>query len=1079
MVDKVVRLTGAVNTNYNWTVPSDWTNVNTVRVWGGGAGGGRGAVGANTQRGGGGGGGCSVLTNFTATPGGNITYRIGGGAGGATATNTNGGNGAITWVSNTGAQPTTTAQGCLANGGTAATTTTGGAGGSTTGALGTSTFAGGAGGTAQSSRGAGGAGGSAADALAAGNAGGRGGAAQGAGGGGGGGTGGIGNTSAATGGGAGAAGGLDYNGAAGGGGGTATGGAGSPGANGGGGGGGGGRSTATSGVTAGAGGTGGAGTEFTYEWLVTNGGTYTKTSGTAGGGGGGGSGGGNANTTSGTGGAGAAGGNFGGGGGSGGGAQSTTGNGGNGGDGGIIITYTISTTRTLYWVGGTGTWDNTSTTNWSLTSGGVAGEPAPTSTDNVIFNASSGTGTITIGVNAVCENCTIAGLAGAVTFNFANNLTVWGSWSSPATNFSTSNTGSLILFSNDSQNITTSGGVLSVPVQVTNVGTKTLSGNFSTSSTFDFANGTLALGTFTLTCSAFSSSNSNTRTLNFGTGLLSLSGSSTTVLNFTTITGLTISGTVDIDATYSGSTGTRTFVLPSLLAFQSVNMISTAGTGLFINAGGATDTVSVTGVIQDISLGSFAGTILLTGLNVYGNFALGASTTVSASTNNLNFLPPTSTTKTINTATKTIPGAVLFNGPGTSQLSAAATFSGAVTLSGGTINLNNFTLSCGTFVSNNSNTRTLAFGTSGILNVTESSLSTVFDMSTTTNFTSTGTSRINISGSAAVVNNRSVFTGSLSDANSMTFYIYGTSTQTVTMSGRIKTLDLTNHSGTFTISSSLTVTGNFTGGTNTTYTGTSSLVMDNTSGSYTFTTQSRTLSFPISFGFITSSVATWTLQDNLTSTSSITLAAGTLTATSQNVTASAFTFGSALSKTLNMGSGTWTTTGTGTVWNYSGSNLTLNTGTSTIDIADGGTTATRTFAGGSLTYYNLRTSGAGTACILIISGSNTWNNISTTKTVAQTVRFTSGTNNSFNTFTLSGTVGQLVTLDSTTPGSQHTLTRTGSTLIDVDYLSIRDSNATPAFVWYAGNTSTSVSNNTGWQFTEIPTPSTDDFFQFF
>ena len=44
---------------------------------------------------------------------------------------------------------------------------------------------------------------------------------------------------------------------------------------------------------------------------------------------------------------------------------------------------------TRYWVGGTGTWDSTSTTNWSTTSGGAGGASAPTYADDVIFDTLS------------------------------------------------------------------------------------------------------------------------------------------------------------------------------------------------------------------------------------------------------------------------------------------------------------------------------------------------------------------------------------------------------------------------------------------------------------------------------------------------------------------------------------------------------------------------------------------------------------------------------------------------------------------------------------------------------------------
>jgi hypothetical protein len=51
----------------------------------------------------------------------------------------------------------------------------------------------------------------------------------------------------------------------------------------------------------------------------------------------------------------------------------------------------------------------------------------------------------------------------------------------------------------------------------------------------------------------------------------------------------------------------------------------------------------------------------------------------------------------------------------------------------------------------------------------------------------------------------------------------------------------------------------------------------------------------------------------------------------------------------------------------------------------------------------------------------------------------------------------------------------------VDYLSIKDSNATGGAAWYAGTHSTNVSNNLGWTFTAPPVPSAtnSNFLQFF
>ena len=54
-----------------------------------------------------------------------------------------------------------------------------------------------------------------------------------------------------------------------------------------------------------------------------------------------------------------------------------------------------------FWVGGSGTWDNASTTNWSATTGGAGGASVPTAADDVFFDANSGTAaTVTIQATA-------------------------------------------------------------------------------------------------------------------------------------------------------------------------------------------------------------------------------------------------------------------------------------------------------------------------------------------------------------------------------------------------------------------------------------------------------------------------------------------------------------------------------------------------------------------------------------------------------------------------------------------------------------------------------------------------------
>lgn len=66
-----------------------------------------------------------------------------------------------------------------------------------------------------------------------------------------------------------------------------------------------------------------------------------------------------------------------------------------------------------YWVGGSGTWDTTSTANWSSTSGGAAGASVPGIADVAIFDANSGTGTVTLGETVSILRCLWTGFTGS------------------------------------------------------------------------------------------------------------------------------------------------------------------------------------------------------------------------------------------------------------------------------------------------------------------------------------------------------------------------------------------------------------------------------------------------------------------------------------------------------------------------------------------------------------------------------------------------------------------------------------------------------------------------------------------
>lgn len=79
-----------------------------------------------------------------------------------------------------------------------------------------------------------------------------------------------------------------------------------------------------------------------------------------------------------------------------------------------------------FWVGGTGTWDGVDTTNWSASSGGAGGSSVPTTSDAVIFDASSGGGTCTIGAASVpCLTLNLTGYTGTLAFG-SNKIQISG-----------------------------------------------------------------------------------------------------------------------------------------------------------------------------------------------------------------------------------------------------------------------------------------------------------------------------------------------------------------------------------------------------------------------------------------------------------------------------------------------------------------------------------------------------------------------------------------------------------------------------------------------------------------------------
>lgn len=235
---------------------------------------------------------------------------------------------------------------------------------------------------------------------------------------------------------------------------------------------------------------------------------------------------------------------------------------------------------TRYWVGGNGTWNSSSTTNWSATSGGASGASAPTATDDVVFDTGSGGGATTyyyvsVITGATCQNMsvsrasTILGVIFQTGASGVCSIAITGNFAVLTVNcgFAATSGGNTVELKFTA---TTSGKTISTVAGAANLSSVTfdgVGGAWSLSSTITISsldaitltNGEFNLSSYSIQAGRFISSNSNLRTINFGTsGKLIISGSGSTAFNCATSTNLTVSNASGEDI-YMSSASAKTF----------------------------------------------------------------------------------------------------------------------------------------------------------------------------------------------------------------------------------------------------------------------------------------------------------------------------------------------------------------------------------------------------------------------------------------------------------------------------------------------------------------------------------------
>ena len=768
---------------------------------------------------------------------------------------------------------------------------------------------------------------------------------------------------------------------------------------------------------------------------------------------------------------------------------------------------------TRYWVGGSGNWDATTTTNWSASSGGAGGASAPTSVDNVIFDSSSNSTlyTVTVGTNAACADLTAAGpLVGNVTFSLAATAVIncFGSMTLAATGITwTTTSGAVLAFlaTTTGKTITTNGVALgALNIQLVGVGGGWTLGSALSAvglSLFSCGAGSFNTANFNLTVNSFVSSSGNIRSVTLGSSTLTLAAQA--ALTFTS-TNLTFdAGTSQITC----SNVTLTFAGGGLTFY---NLSIAAATGTLATITGAN-------TFNNLSIGSPAA-------NGYRSLSLGANQTVSGvltlgTTNaptrrvflrsdtlgtqrtvTLNGSLATladvdfrdiATAGTVGTWTGTRLGNALNNSGITLDvaknvywnLAAGGTWGATAwaLASGGGVNVNNFPLPQDTAIIENTGLNTSATITIDVTyNIGAITTSTRSNAMTLANTTISPTFYSNMTLSSSVT-----LTGT------GTFGFVGVnSTQTITSAGRTFTqaISILNAGGTVTLADNLTTNGNFT----------------LTQG--TLNLNNNVLTALIFF------------SSNITSTRSIAFGTGNITITGNNatiwavnnVTNFSYTGTPTVNCTYSGAVGTRTFNNGGSVGGNESTAISFNisAGSDTITFATSATNSIKNlnftgFSGtlsntvrtiyGNLTLSSGMTIPAGTVETIFGATSGTQLITTNNKTLDFPLTFngiggtfafqdalTQGSTRPFTIFngtvqlksSATTTVGAFATsgtnqkfLQSTTPGTQATLTQASGT-VNAAYLTIRDINATGGATWlaYTDQGNTDAGNVDGWDF---------------
>lgn len=707
-----------------------------------------------------------------------------------------------------------------------------------------------------------------------------------------------------------------------------------------------------------------------------------------------------------------------------------------------------------------------STARWSTTASGATGASVPTSADDVIFtNTNNVTITVDSGYTGSCKSLTInSGCTGGLyDGGGTSTLQVYGNMNIASTaRFDPTNTAFNWMASGT---LTTNGhtglAVRSMsPASAT--ATLTLADSVTlVSGSFGMDRGTLAIGAFNVTCSAFgTSSAAYAKALTRTTGAIYIFGASSCLTirsggtytwpsNNTPFYLTNTSGTARyLDLSGAGSTTTTAFNI-TVYGSGTVNLnhsILSSGIASYVN--NLTFDSTFTGSVVPFYTSPYT--------QIFGSLQLSSS--MSFSSNNQIILAGSgSGNLSSGGATLDCPLYIDRSG-GTVTLTSNFTVGATRTtiLNQGTLALSTYTFNTGIFSSNVSNTRGVNFGSNGRVSLTNTTASTtILDISQMTGFTRSGTGDFYRTGSTTATISMGN-TVQPTEANSCSLTLAGSGGITISTGSVINSLDMSGMTAAVTAPSALIVYGDFKTSSSGVF----------TSGSYSLQSSSTSTITPNggTVGYLDiNGTGTFTLAGAFVATGTgLYVTKGTFNTGSFSVTTTYFQSTGVNTRSISLGSSTVTVTGsTSTAWQVGSTGLTLSAGTSTVSM---NSSSPKGFVGGGKTYYVLSQTGTGT---LTIDNSNTFNTLTNT-VYPTTITFTSGTTQTItNNFGLSGVLGSLVTINSTAFASPFTLSKSSGT-VSVNYVSVNSSTATGGATWLSLLTNGNINGdayNSGWIFT--------------